>query len=241
MIKLYGVFSPNVLKVILALEEMDFDWNFVYVDVFGGDQFSDEFGALTPNRKVPVITDEDGPDGKPITLWESGAILNYLAEKAGKLIPTDPRQRHTVMQWLMFQVGGVGPMFGQNGHFKIYHKDHGSDYSRARYGTEVLRLYDVLEVRLSESPWLGGAEYSIADIATWPWARFTEMMGVNEENIPHVIAWNERILARPAAQKAVQFLAEMKSVDIDKFAEMHPDKMDKYLGRGKYSRVATDR
>lgn len=149
MIKLYGMFSPNVLKIILALEELGLPWQFTFVDVFGGDQFSDEFGALTPNRKVPVIIDEDGPDGEPFTLWESGAILNYLAEKTGNLMPADIRKRHTVMQWLMFQVGGVGPMFGQNGHFKIYHQDHGSQYSRVRYGTEVLRLYDVLERRLA--------------------------------------------------------------------------------------------
>jgi GST-like protein len=237
MIKLYGMFSPNVLKIILALEEMDFDWNFVYVDVFEGNQFSDEFGALTPNRKVPVITDEDGPDGEPITLWESGAILNYLAEKTGKLVPTDARQRHTVMQWLMFQVGGVGPMFGQNGHFKIYHQDHGSQYSRARYGTEALRLYDVLERRLSESPWLGGDEYSIADIATWPWARNMDLMGANEADIPHVVTWHERILARPAAQSSLKLLADMKSVNISEFARENPDKLDRYLGRGRFSRV----
>lgn len=237
MIKLYGMFSPNVAKIILALEELDLPWQFEYVDVFGGEQFSDEFGALTPNRKVPVIIDDEGPGGEPMTLWESGAILNYLAEKSGKLMPTDARKRHTVMQWLMFQVGGVGPMFGQNGHFKIYHQDHGSEYSRARYGTEVLRLYDVLERRLTECPWLGGDEYSIADIATWPWARFMELMGANEADIPHVVAWHEQILARPAAQRALQFVAEMKTVDIPEFAQKHPDKMDRYLGRGRYSRV----
>jgi GSH-dependent disulfide-bond oxidoreductase len=237
MIKLYGMFSPNVLKVILALEELNTPWQFTYVDVFAGDQFEEEFGNLNPNRKVPVIIDAEGPGGEPITLWESGAILLYLSEKTGKLMPSDLRKRYTVMQWLMFQMAGVGPMFGQNGHFKIYHQDHGSEYSRARYGTEVLRLYDVLERRLSESPWVGGDEYSIADIATWPWARNLDLMGANEAHIPHVVAWHERILARPAAESALRFLAEMKSVDIPEFARENPDKLDRYLGRGRFSRV----
>jgi GST-like protein len=237
MIKLYGMASPNVAKVILALNELNLDWEFLYIDVFAGDQFSDEFGALTPNRKVPVIVDDEGPGGESITLWESGAILHYLAEKTGKLMPVDVRQKYIVMQWLMFQMAGVGPMFGQNNHFKIFREDHGSSYSQRRYGTEVLRLYDVLELRLAESQWLGGSEYSIADVATWPWARLLDWTGVNQEQVPHVVAWHERILARPAAKRTVECLTEMKSIDIQEFARTNPDKLDRYLGRGRYFRV----
>lgn len=237
MITLYGMGSPNVVKIILALEELGLRWKFHYVNVFMGDQFSDEFSALTLNRKVPVIVDGDGPGGEPLTLWESGAILIYLAEKTGQLMPADRRQHHIAMQWLMFQMGGVGPMFGQHSHFRIFNKDHGSQYSRARYGTEVLRLYDVLERRLAEGPWLGGADYTIADIATWPWARTLEDRGANPADLPHVVAWRERIATRAAARSTLQFLSKMGSVSIPEFEQEHPDKLDRYLGRGRFSRI----
>lgn len=237
MIDLYGMGSPNVVKVILALEELEFPWRLHFVDVFMGEQFSDAFGALTPNRKVPVIVDPNGPDGSPITLWESAAILNYLAEKSGRLMPSEPRARHIIMQWLMFQVGGIGPMFGQQSHFRLYNKDPVNDYSRARYGTEVLRLYDVLEARLNETPWLGGDVYSIADIAAWPWVRSMKVRGAEPDKLPQVTRWVEEISARPAAHRTLAALDAMKQFDPDQFARDHPDKLDRYLGRGRYSRV----
>ena len=170
MITLYGMTSPNVVKVIIALEELGLPHQLKTVDVFSGQQFEADFVKLNPNAKVPVIVDSEGPGGKPYTVFESGAILLYLAEKTGKLLPTEGAARYDIIQWLMVQLTGVGPMFGQFVHFFRF-APQGNDYSVSRYRTQVKRVCEVLEGRLAAAPFLGGAEYSIADVATFPWAR----------------------------------------------------------------------
>jgi GST-like protein len=236
MIELWGMHSPNVVKVILALEELEAAYRFHYVDVFSGEQHAPAFAELNPNRKVPVLRDGEGPEGRPLTLWESGAILIYLAEKFGRLLPAAPGDRYAALQWLMFQMGGVGPMFGQHTHFRLHAPDPAHAYSRDRYATEVKRLYDVMETRLSEADYLAGGEYSVADIAAWPWVRNFAMRGIDEAAIPSVRRWISDIAARPAAARTLERLAQMKSIDLDRFRAEHPDELDRLFGRGRYSR-----
>jgi GST-like protein len=236
VITLYGIGSPNVLKVLIALEELDLAYRLETVDVFKGDQYTDAFGALTPNRKVPVIVDDEGPDGAPITLWESGAILIHLAERAGRLIPNEPRQRLITLQWLMFQMAGVGPMFGQLSHFRIYAPEPEHAYARARYATEVKRLYDVVESRLGESAFLGGVDYSIADVATWPWLRGAPARGVDLASLPATQRWVETIAERPAVQRACRAFEPLTGADVPRLMREEPDAIDRYVLRGRYSR-----
>lgn len=237
MITLYGMGSPNVLKVLIALEELGLPYRFEYIDVFHGEQFSDTFGRITPNRKVPVIIDEDGPDGQPLTLWESGAILIHLAEKAGQLLPTEPRARLIALQWLMFQMAGIGPMFGQNSHFRIFSPESEHAYARARYATEVKRLFDVVELRLAESAFLGGPDYGIVDIASWPWLRSAKARNVDLDTLPATKRWVEALGARPAVQRATSFFENLKAPDVPRMLKEESDSLDRYLGRGKYSRA----
>jgi GST-like protein len=199
--------TPNGHKVHIALEELGLPYKVVPVDIGAGEQFRPEFLAITPNHRIPAIVDPDGPGGQPLRLFESGAILIYLAEKAGGLIPKDPAARYTCLQWLMFQMGGVGPMFGQYGHFHHYAPEK-IPYAMERYAKEVQRLHRVLEKRLAEAPFLAGEEYSIADIATFPWLRFPERRGVNLDDFPHVKRWHDAIAARPAVQRGVEVLSE---------------------------------
>ncbi len=170
MIDLYAMGSPNVVKIYIALEEMGLPYTVHPVDVFGEEQFKPEFLKLNPNAKVPVIVDHDGPGGKSYTLFESGAILLYLAEKTGKFLPKDPVAKFDAIQWMMVQMTLVGPMFGQYVHFMRF-APKGNDYSLDRYRTQVRRVLTTLEERLGVVPFLGGQSYSIADIATFPWAR----------------------------------------------------------------------
>src|SRR5215475_508699 len=167
MIDFYALTSPNVQKVYIMLEECGLPYKEIFVDVWKGDQFKDEFLKINPNNKIPAIVDHEGPGGKPYTVFESGAILLYLAEKTGKFLPKDTVKRYDVIQWLMIQLTGIGPMFGQWNHFKLFAPKTGNDYAMARYTSELKRLYHVLEERLEPSKFLGGAEYSNADIATF--------------------------------------------------------------------------
>ena len=172
MIDLYSLTSPNVQKIYIMLEETKLPYREHFVDVWKGDQFEPDFLKINPNAKIPAIVDQEGPGGKPYTVFKFGAILMYLAEKTGKFLPKDTVKKYDVLQWLMFQVSGVGPMFGQFTHFKMFApKDKDNSYSMARYQTEVKRLHEVLEKRLAKVPYLGGEEYTIADIATFPWTR----------------------------------------------------------------------
>ena len=202
MIVLYGGPTPNARKVAIALEEMGLAWRLETIDILAGDQLTPEFLALNPNNKTPVIVDEDGPDGGgPFVLDESGAILLYLAEKTGRFVPTAPRERALCHQWLMFQMSGVGPMFGQNAHFSFYAKDR-HPYAIERYANEMTRLLNVLEGRLSQSPYLAGADYTIADIATYPYV--LRQVELRRDTLPNLARWSDAIGARPAVQRGME-------------------------------------
>jgi len=232
MIDLYALTSPNVQKIFIMLEEVALPYNTILVDVWKGEQYDAEFLKVNPNAKIPAIVDHEGPGGKPYTVFESGAILLYLAEKTGKFLPADTAKKYDVLQWLMIQLTGVGPMFGQFTHFKLFApKD--STYSMARYQTEVKRLYEVLEKRLAQSPYLGGAEYSIADIATFPWTRNHDMQGVKWEDNPNLARWYKAIDERPAVKAALAKIAQIKS-NRETASE---DQKDRFFNRGRYARA----
>jgi GSH-dependent disulfide-bond oxidoreductase len=232
MIDLYALTSPNVQKIFIALEELELPYNTKLVDVWKGDQFSPEFLKINPNGKVPAIVDHDGPGGKPYTVFESGAILLYLADKTGKFLPKDTRKRFDVIQWMMIQMTGVGPMFGQWTHFKLM-APKGNDYSVSRYATEVKRLFELLEKRLGEVPYLGGDEYSIADIATFPWTRNHDAQGVKWEDNPNLARWFNAISARPAVKRALEKVGKITS-NRDAATD---DQKDRLFGRGRYARA----
>jgi GSH-dependent disulfide-bond oxidoreductase len=232
MIDLYALTSPNVQKIFLALEELELPYNTKLVDVWKGDQFSPEFLKINPNGKVPAIVDHDGPGGKPYTVIESGAILLYLADKTGKFLPKDTRKRFDAIQWMMIQMTGVGPMFGQWTHFKMM-APKGNDYALSRYTTEVKRLYDLLEQRLGQVPYLGGDEYSIADIATFPWTRNHDAQGVKWEDNPNLARWFNAIAARPAVKRALEKVGKITS-NRDTATD---DQKDRLFGRGRYARA----
>ena len=206
-IELWSWPTPNGHKVHIMLEEVGLPYTPVAVDIGAGEQFRPEFLAITPNHRIPAIVDPDGPGGQPLALFESGAILIYLAEKTGRLIPADPRARYVCLQWLMFQMGGVGPMFGQRNHFHEYAPEK-IPYAMQRYDNEVGRLHRVLETRLSAAAWLAGDEYSIADVATYPWVRHPEKRGVDVAQFPSVDRWIKAVEARPAVQRGVEVLTE---------------------------------
>ena len=209
MIEVLTWSTPNGHKVHVMLEECGLPYRATPVNIGAGDQFKPEFLGISPNNKIPAITDPDGPDGKPISLFESGAILVYLAAKTGKFLPRTDRERFEVLQWLMFQMGGVGPMLGQAHHFRLYAPEQIA-YAIDRYSNEAKRLYSVIDKRLSQSPFLGGKEYSIADIATFPWLRSWQNQGVTLSDYPRLEQWFHAIEARPAVQRGVQVLAELR-------------------------------
>lgn len=201
MINLYTWGTPNGRKVSIMLEECGLPYRVQPVDITKGEQFSPGFVAINPNAKIPAIVDLAGPDGRPITLFESGAILIYLAAKTGKLLPLDERGKYAALQWLMFQMGGVGPMFGQAHHFLRFASERVS-YAIKRYSAETARLYGVLDRRLGEAEYLAG-EYSIADIATFPWVARHEWQQIDLADYPNVRRWHETIAARPAVQRGM--------------------------------------
>lgn len=201
MIDLYTWGTPNGRKVSIMLEEVGLPYRVHPIDIGKGDQFEPEFVAINPNSKIPAIVDADGPDGTPIQVFESGAILVYLAEKTGRFLPADPRGRTQVLQWLMFQMGGVGPMFGQAHHFRRFAPER-IPYAIARYTNEASRLYGVLDRRLGEAEYLAGA-YSIADMATFPWVARWEWQGIELSDFANVKRWHDAIAARPAVQRGM--------------------------------------
>ena len=234
MIDFYALTSPNVQKIYIMLEECGLPYKEHFIDVWKGDQYSPEFLKINPNNKIPAIVDHDGPGGKPYTVIESGAILMYLAEKTGKFMPKEMAARYEVIQWLMVQMGGIGPMFGQFNHFKMF-APKGADvkYSLDRYQSEVKRLYGVLEQRLGKVPFLGGAEYSIADIATFPWTRNHDAQGVPFTDKPNLNRWFNAIAERPAVKSALTKVAQIKS----NRETASDEQKDQFFGRGKYARV----
>jgi GST-like protein len=231
MIDLYGMTSPNVRKVFIALEELELPYEFHHVRVLQGDQFKPEFARLNPNSKVPVIVDRDGPGGKPFTVFESGAILLYLADKTGRLLSTDPIEKHTTIQWLMLQMANIGPMLGQLNHFRMWAPE-GNEYSLKRYETESLRLYDLLDARLAQMPYLAGADYSVADIATFPWALYHENHGLDWARRPHLKRWCDAIGARPAVQRALARVAAIEPADAKTMEGATPESLDRFFNRG---------
>jgi GSH-dependent disulfide-bond oxidoreductase len=208
MIELYGWPTPNLHKVTILLEETGTPYRLIPVNINAGEQFAPGFLKISPNNKMPAIVDPDGPDGRPMSLFESGAILLYLAEKTGRFMPADMRGRYKVIEWLMFQMGGVGPMLGQAHHFRIYAPEK-IPYAIDRYTNEAKRLYNVLDRRLGEAPHLAG-DYSIADMAVFPWIRPHARQGQSLEDFPNLKRWFEAIKARPAVQRGLAALAEKR-------------------------------
>jgi GSH-dependent disulfide-bond oxidoreductase len=183
---------------------------------------------------VPAIVDHDGPDGQPYTVFESGAILIYLADKTAMFLPDDAKKKCDTLQWLMFQVGGIGPMFGQLAHFALFApKDVDNAYAFARYRTEVKRLYEVMEKRLARTPYLAGEDYTVADVATFPWTRLHDSQGVKWEDNPSLARWYNAISARPAVQAALSKVAAVKSTR----EIASPDQRDRLFNRGRYIRI----
>ncbi|MCX7355523.1 MAG: glutathione S-transferase N-terminal domain-containing protein [Alphaproteobacteria bacterium] len=219
-LELYTWPTPNGHKIHIMLEECGLPYNVHAVDIGAGDQFKPDFLKISPNNKMPALVDPDGPDGKAISLFESGAILMYLAEKTGKFMPKESRGRYLVLQWLMFQMGGIGPMFGQCGHFRRYAPEK-IPYAIDRYTNETGRLLGVMDRRLADRGYLAD-DYSIADMATFPWVKLYDNMGHDIANWPHVKRWIETIDARPAVKKALQVLAkrQRKGPMDDKTREM---------------------
>lgn len=215
MIDLYSFPTPNGHKVSIMLEECGLPYRAHKIDITKGEQFDPDFLAIAPNNRIPAIVDADGPDGAPISVFESGAILQYLAEKTGKFMPTDARARVACLEWLNWQMGGLGPMLGQAHHFRIYAPEQ-VPYGIERYTNEANRLYRVIDKRLSEAPYLAGDEYSIADMACWGWMRTPDRQGVDIDALPHAKAWHENIAARPAVQRAVALFAN----DRKEFSQM---------------------
>jgi GSH-dependent disulfide-bond oxidoreductase len=238
VIELYGMTSPNVVKIILMLEETGLPYEFRWVSVWRGEQFAPAFLSLNPNSKVPVIVDSEGPDGKPYAVFESGAILMYLAEKSGLLLPRAGAARHDCLQWLMIQLTGVGPMFGQYVHFTRFAPEPANEYSRSRYRTETLRLLDVVDKRLRESPYLAGTEYSVADVATYPWGRVLEFMGIDASPYSGLARWLGAISARPAAQRTLAKINELRPRSMSEMNAANQEDMDRVFGRGRFARSA---
>jgi len=208
MIDLYFWTTPNGYKATIMLAEIVAPYRVIPVDITAGDQFGPDFLKISPNNKIPAIVDHDGPNGNPLPIFESGAILLYLAEKSGQFLPSDPRARMDVLQWLMFQMGGVGPMLGQAHHFRRYAPDQ-IPYAIERYTKEAARLYGVIDRRLAEVEYLAG-EYSIADIATFPWIRPHRWQGQELDIFPNLKRWYDSIKARPAVQEGLAVMADTK-------------------------------
>jgi len=238
MIDLYGMFSPNAVRIFIALEELGLPYQVKPVDVFSGKQFDPEFRKLNPIAKVPVIVDHDVPDGKPYTVFESAAIMLYLADKTGKLLPTGKAEHFEAVQWLIQGVTALGPMCGQYFHFLRF-APPGNDYSVSRYRTQVTRVFEVAEERLAKVPYLGGAEFSAADIAWLPWARFLPFLigPTAPEQFPMVTAWTAKLCARPAVIKAIAAVEAM-STNLTPLDGAKPEVLDKLFGRGEHAAAA---
>ena len=223
MIELFYWPTPNGHKISIALEEMGLPYEIKSVNIGAGDQFKPEFLTFSPNNRMPAIIDHDGPDGKPVTVFESGAILLYLAEKTGQLMPTATNERISVYEWLMWQMGGFGPMLGQAHHFNYYAPEK-IDYAMNRYSSEANRLYGVLDRRLAQTEYVAGDSYSVADIAILPWTRTYQRQNVAIEDYPHVAAWREKLGQREAVIAGMKVGAEwredLKNLSADEFAKL---------------------
>ncbi len=208
MIDLHFWTTPNGYKVSIALEELGLPYRVLPVNIGAGEQFKPEFLAISPNNKIPAIVDTEGPGGKPYPLFESGAILLYLAEKAGRLLPTDTAARYRVIEWLMFQMANVGPMLGQAHHFRGYAPEK-IEYAVNRYTNEARRLYGVMDRRLEAHEYFAD-DYSVADIAIFPWLRSHARQGVDLDDYPHLRRWYDAMAERPAVQRGLEVLKDQR-------------------------------
>lgn len=229
MIDVYSTATPNGHKVHIMLEECGLAYRVHHIDIGASDQFKPDFLAISPNNKIPAIVDADGPDGKPISLFESGAILIYLASKSGKFLGANDQEKFTTLQWLMFQMGSIGPMLGQAHHFRIYAPEK-IEYAINRYTNEAKRLYGVLEKQLSKTSYLAGSAYTIADIAAFPWLRSSQNQGIDWADFPHVKRWFDAIAERPAVMRGVEVLANLRKPLMDDKAK------DVLFGATQYAR-----
>jgi GST-like protein len=211
MIDVYTWPTPNGHKIHMMLEETALKYEVRPVNIRTGEQFAADFLRISPNNKIPAIVDREGPGGKPFPVFESGAILVYLAGKTGKFLPADDAGKYVALQWLMFQMGSIGPMMGQSGHFRSNAVPERIEYAVNRYGNEVRRLHGIMERRLSEARYFAGASYSIADMAIFPWLRASERNGIDWAEFPKVKQWFDAIAARPAVQRALKVLAEVQT------------------------------
>lgn len=212
MIDLYTWKTSNGRKVTVMAEELGIDYGLHLIDISKDQQFTPEYIAINPNSKIPALIDSDGPDGKPFTLFESGAMLIYMAEKFGKLLPTAPVKRYETLQWLMFQMGGVGPQFGQAHHFRRAAKgpEEAIQYGIERYTRETRRLWGVLDTRLADNEFIAAGEYTIVDIAVLPWTARYDWQGIALEEFPNVKRWFEALMARPAVVRGMETVYDEK-------------------------------
>ena len=238
---LINVFSwptPNGHKVHIMLEECGFklgkDWVAHPINIGAGDQFKSDFLKISPNNKIPAIIDPNGPDKKPISLFESGAILIYLAAKTGRFLPKSNRGKYESLQWLMFQMGGVGPMLGQNHHFRLYAPEK-IDYAINRYTNEAKRIYGVIDTQLAKHQYIAGREFTIADISIYPWTRNWNNQGIDINQYPNFKRWFEAIEGRPAVQRGIKVLADLRK-------PLHDDKAREQLfGATQYQKHLSDK
>ena len=236
VIELYACGSPNVAKVLFMLGETNLPYRITPVDIAGGGQYQDSFVALNPNAKVPVIIDDDGPTDEPYTVFESGAILLYLAEKTGMLMPTDAESKHVVHQWLFVQASSLGPMCGQERHFAQSAPEEGNRYALRRYRAVVRRLLDVLDNRLAENEYLAGDAFTLADVAAFPGVQLhTDLLG-GRWGRPNMVRWLDRVDRRPGYRKIKPVVLDLQVRDAAAFAEADPDQLDRFFGRGAYAK-----
>jgi GST-like protein len=230
MIDVYFWMTPNGYKITILLEELGWKYNVIPVNIGKGEQFRSEFLKISPNNRIPAIVDHDGPGGKPYAMFESGAIMMYLAEKSGfRFMPADMAARYEVVQWLMFQMGNVGPMLGQAHHFRRYAPEQ-IVYAVERYTNEARRLYQVIDRRLGEAPYLAG-DYSIADMATYPWLRPYKWQGQDIEEFPNLKRWYLDVRARPAVQRGLAVMQDKVKKD-----EKHsPEAWNVLFGQQQYA------
>jgi GST-like protein len=235
MIDVFTWATPNGHKIHIMLEECGLPYNVHGIDIRAGDQFKPEFLSISPNNRIPAIVDSEGPDGKPISVFESGAILIYLAGKTGRFLPASDRGKYEALEWVMWQMGGFGPMLGQAHHFMNYAPEK-IPYAINRYANETRRLYGVLDKRLAKRKFVAGAgmgEFTIADMAIWPWSRSHNNHQIDFADFPNVGRWFERIDARPAVKRAVQVLdAERRAQG----ATHSPEAWQKLFGAEQYKR-----
>ena len=232
MIDIYALTSPTVQRIFLMVEECGLKYSIKPVDVWNEEQYKPEFLKINPLAKVPAIVDHDGPGGTPYTLFESGAILIYLAEKTSKFIPHDPVKRYDTLQWLFVQTSSVGPMFGQLVHWSKF-APQPQEYGNTRYRSQVLKLYDLFEQRLSANAYLIGSDYTIADIAAFPWLRNVALLNIDLAKFPAIKKYVETIEAREATKRMLAILPTLKSVR----EKATDEQKDRFFSRGKFARA----